>query len=182
MSDPQLNILVAPTYNTFTLGIVDASTYPIGFVISAPTIVITPPGFDSVSLPFIPNEFTVYNSITLGISDIGDPTLPIPDGVYYLKYSVTPAYNFFVEKSIMRIDRLQERFDNAFMKLDMMECDKAIKMQAKVDLNTIYFFIQGSIAAANNCVILESSKLYETAYKMLTTFINNNCNCTGRNF
>jgi hypothetical protein len=68
------------------------------------------------------------------------------------------------------------------MKLDMMECDQAIKTQAKVDLNTIYFFIQGSIAAANNCAIIESSKLYETAYKMLSHFIANNCGCTGNNY
>jgi hypothetical protein len=182
MADPVLNILVVPTYNTFTLGIVDASVYPTGFVITSPTILITPPGFDAVSLPFVPNEFAVYNSTTLGITELTDELVPIPDGVYYFTYSVAPAYLYSVEKSIMRVDRLQERFDEAFMKLDMMECDQAIKTQAKVDLNTIYFFIQGSIAAANNCAILQSSKLYETAYKMLSHFIANNCGCTGNNY
>jgi hypothetical protein len=182
MADPVLNILVVPTYNTFTLGLVDASVYPTDFVISSPTILITPPGFDAVSLPFIPNEFTVYNSTTLGITEPTDDLLPIPDGIYYFTYSVAPAYQHNVQKSIMRVDRLQERFDEAFMKLDMMECDKAIKMQAKVDLNSIYFFIQGSIAAANNCAVLESSNLYETAYKMLNHFIANDCGCTGNNY
>ena len=182
MADPQLNILVVPTYNTFTIGVVDASTYPVGFVIQSPTLLITPPGFDAVSVPFVPNELAIYNSITLGISDVIDPIIPIPDGVYYFTYSVAPAYLYSVQKSIMRVDRLQERFDSAFMKLDMMECDQAIKMQAKVDLNTIYFFIQGSIAAANNCAIIEASKLYETAFRMLNYFIANNCGCTGTNF
>jgi len=182
MADPVLNILVVPTYNTFTLGVVDASFYPVGFNITSVTLLITPPGFDAVSVPFTENEFTAYNSTTLGITDVGEPILPIPDGVYYFNYSVNPNYKYFVEKSIMRVDRLQERFDEAFMKLDMMECDLAIKTQAKVDLNTIYFFIQGSIAAANNCAIIESNKLYETAYKMLNNFIARNCGCTGRNF
>jgi hypothetical protein len=182
MADPSLNILVVPTYNTYTLGVVDASVYPTGFVITSPSIQITPPGFDAVSMAFIPNEFTVYNSTTLGISEVTDTILPIPDGIYYFTYSISPAYTYSVEKSIMRVDRLQERFDEAFMKLDMMECDQAIKTQAKVDLNTIYFFIQGSIAAANNCAVIESSKLYETAYKMLNHFIANNCGCTGNNF
>lgn len=177
MADPTLNVLVVPTYNTFTLGVVDASVYPTGFVIQSPTLLITPPGFDAVSLPFIPNELTIYNSTTLGITELTDELLPIPDGVYYFTYSVAPAYLYSVQKSIMRVDRLQERFDEAFMKLDMMECDQAIKAQAKVDLNTIYFFIQGSIAAANNCAILQSSKLYEAAYKMLSHFIANNCGC-----
>lgn len=177
MANPQLNILVVPTYNTYTLGLVDASVYPDDFVIQSPTIRITPPGFDTVSLPFVPEEFATYNSTTLGITEPTDELLPIPDGIYYIEYSVAPAYINTVKKSIIKVDRLQERFDEAFMKLDMMECDKAIKHQAKVDLNTIYFFIQGAIAAANNCAVIESSKLYESAYKQLNKFINSNCGC-----
>ena len=82
----------------------------------------------------------------------------------------------------MRVDKLQEMFDEAFMKLDMMECDKAIKMQQKVDLNSIYFFIQGAIAAANNCAIDTANKLYQQAYKMLNNFTKNNCHCSGNNY
>jgi len=182
MADPILNILVVPTFNTFTIGVVDASFYPIGFDTSSADLLVTPPGFDAVHVMFIPNEFNVYNSTTLGITDITDDILPLPDGIYYFTYSVAPAYQWNVSKSIMRVDRLQETFDEAFMKLDMMQCDQAIKMQSKVDLNTIYFFIQGSIAAANNCAEIESNKLYATASKLLANFIANNCGCTGRNF
>ena len=183
MADLKLDILVIPTYNTKTLGIADASVYPTDPpIVAGPTIEITVPGFTMISLPFIVNSFTVYTSSTLGITSVDDPTLPLPDGVYFLKYSVAPAYINFVEKSILRVDRLQEKFDQAFMKLDMMECDKAIKMQSKVDLNTIYFFVQGAIAAANNCAIDESNKLYQQANKMLDYFMNNNCGCSGNNY
>ena len=68
------------------------------------------------------------------------------------------------------------------MKLDMMECDKAIKTQSKVDLNTIYFFINGAIAAANNCALDTATKLYDQAQKMLNNFVKNNCNCSGNNY
>jgi hypothetical protein len=64
--------------------------------------------------------------------------IPLPDGIYTLKYTVEPAYENFVVKSIMRVDRIQEKFDEAFMKLDMMECDRAIKTQQKVNLTSIY--------------------------------------------
>ena len=73
----------------------------------------------------------------------------------------------------MRVEQLQEKFDGAFMKLDMMECDRAIKTQAKVDLNSIYFFMQGAIAAANNCADVEATKLYNQADMMLNNFIKN---------
>ena len=47
---------------------------------------------------------------------------------------------------------------------------------------SIYFFIQGVIAAANNCANVEAAKLYAQASKMLDTFINNDCGCTGTNY
>jgi hypothetical protein len=182
MPDLKLDILVIPTYNVEVLGIADASTYPVSPPVSSPTIEITIPGFGKVALPFEPNELNLFNSTSLGLSEVGDPLLPLPDGVYYLKYSVAPAYLNNVEKSIIRVDKLQQRFDEAFMKLDMMECDRAIKTQAKVDLNSIYFFIQGAIAAANNCAVNEANKLYNQASKMLNNFMKNGCQCSGTNY
>ena len=180
---PTLNLdfIVVPTYNTTMLGIADTSTYPDDPpVVVSPTIEITAPGFDMVSLPFTIQELNTFTTVTLGLTT--SEVLPLPDGVYFLKYSINPAYENYVEKSIMRVDQLQEKFDNAFMKLDMMECDKAIKTQAKVNLSTIYFFIQGAIAAANSCALVQSEKLYAKANSMLDQFIINNCGCSGSNY
>lgn len=68
------------------------------------------------------------------------------------------------------------------MKLDMMECDGAIKKQSKVELNTIYFFIQGAIAAANDCAIIQSQKLYDQADNMLNSILNNDCGYSANNY
>lgn len=183
MATLHLDILVVPTYSTHTLGITDISIYPNDPpIVTAPTIEITPPGFELVSIPFIIEEFTVYTSTTLGLTEVDEETVPLPDGIYLIKYSIAPAYTNYIEKSIMKVDSIQEKFDEAFMKLDMMECDKAIKTQSKIDLNTIYFFIQGSIAAANNCAIDESNKLYAQANKMLNNFIGSNCGCSSNNY
>lgn len=180
MADLKLDILVIPTYNSLTLGIADASTYDT--VPTAPTIEITVPGFGIVTLPFVPNDFNLFNSTSLGITAVGDNLLPLPDGVYYLKYSITPAYVNYVDRTIIRVEQLQEKFDSAFMRLDMMECDRAIKTQQKVDLNSIYFFIQGAIAAANNCAVDQANKLYNQANKMLDNFMRNDCGCSGVNY
>lgn len=181
-----LDIVVVPTYNTKTLGIADASVYPTDPPsVSSATIEITPPGFDKVSLAFSVDDFTVYTSSTLGLTAVGSPYAALPDGVWFLKYIVFNPIDYTwnnVDKSIMRIDQLQEKFDQAFMQLDMMECDKAIKTQSKVDLSSIYFFIQGAVAAANNCAIEEANKLYIQANKMLDRFIGNDCGCYGNNY
>jgi hypothetical protein len=140
------------------------------------------PGFGTVVLPFVINNINVYNSLSLGITPVGSPLIDLPDGIYYLTYSIAPAYLNNIKRTIIRTEQLQERFDRAFMRLDMMECDQAIKTQQKVDLNSIYFFIQGAIAAANKCASDEAIKLYNQANKMLTNFMKNGCQCSGTNF
>lgn len=150
MPNLKLDILVIPTYNTLTLGIADASTYPTDPPnVTNQQITITIPNFGIVNLPFVVNELNVFSSANLGITPVGT-NQPLPDGIYYLEYSVNvpPTYSLEkVDKTFMRVDRLQEKFDEAFMKLDMMECDRAIKAQAKVELTTVSFFINGAIAA-----------------------------------
>lgn len=168
---------MVPTYSTFTMAVVDASVYSVAPV--NPKIDITVPGFNLVTLAFAYNQLNLFNSTNLGLTPVGTDAVPIPDGVYTLKYYTSTES---VTKNIMRVDQLQEKFDNAFMKLDMMECDLAIKKQQKVTLDSIYYFIQGSIAAANNCAIDTANKLYAQAERMLSGFSSDGCGCTGNNY
>lgn len=172
----KLDILVIPTYNLNLLNIKDISIYPNPSTVLSPTIEITVPGFNRISLPFVIEESNVFNSSNLGLSNLGE-YLPLPDGIYNIKYSIAPAQYNFITRNVFRTEKLQEKFDKAFMQLDMLECDKAIKHQSQVKLNTINIFIQGAIASANNCANIEAMKLYEKADKMLTSFIQKECNC-----
>lgn len=182
MADLKLDIIVVPTYTTYNMAVVDISTYPTEPpVVTNPVIQIKVPTFNTYSGTFSVQETNVFNSTDFGITTEGNE-LPIPDGVYHLKYMIDPSAENYVEKSIIRVDKLQEKFDKAFMKLDMMECDKAIKKQSKVELNTIYFFIQGAIAAANDCAIVQSQKLYERADRMLNQIINSDCGYSTNNY
>jgi hypothetical protein len=182
MADLKLDILVIPTYNLLTLAIADASIYPdTPPAVVSPLIEIDVPGFGVTVLPFDFNDLNIFTSSNLGITEAGNDQA-LPDGIYRLKYSIAPAATNYVEKTILRVDKLQEKFDNAFLQLNMMECDRAIKTQSSVDLNTINFFIQGAIAAANNCAEYESNKLYIQADNMLNSFLKSNCGCSGNNY
>jgi hypothetical protein len=175
-----LDILIVETYSMYALSISDFSTYPNNYTPVSPTIQITPPGFQSVTLDFVPNTINNFSSADLGINFLpsSDP-MKLPDGIYKAKYTINPATQYHVEKTWIRVNYLQEMFDSAFMKMDMMECDNAIKKQAKVELDSIYYFIQGAIAAANQCAEKEALKMYNQAQSMLTKFITNKCNCNG---
>lgn len=179
---PTLDFIVIPTYNPKTFGIADASTYEDGFTIQSPTLEVTMPGLGLVSITFVPNDFNVLTSGVLEITEPTEDSVDLPDGVWEFTYSVYPSSENFKTKSIIRVDQLQQRFDQAFMTLDMMECDGAIKKQSKEELNTIYFLIQGAIAAANNCATDVANKLYLQASKQLETFINKDCGCSGTNY
>lgn len=173
-----INIIVVPTYDLTTLAVVDNSIYD--GAITPATLTIEVPGFNTVTgLAFTTGALNIYDSIDLGISTAAEN---LPDGNYCISYMINGETVASVTKRIMRVDVLQQKFDQAFMKLDMMECDRAIKKQSKVDLMSIYFFIQGAIASANNCAVIEATKLYIQANKMLDSFISQDCGCSGNNY
>lgn len=182
MASLELKIVMLDTHDVNTINIADASHYPSDPpVVTNPTLLATPPGFPVISIPFKVNSNNILTSDVLGITP-PDIVNPLPDGVYYFTYSVAPSATYFDTISVMRVNKLQEKFDRVFMTLDMMECDRETKTQAKVKLNTIYLLIQGAIAAANNCAITEANKLYDKASAMLNAMMHNNCGCTGNNY
>jgi hypothetical protein len=182
MAALDLNFIVVQTNSPMTMTILDASVYPTNPpIVSNPTIVINVPGFGKVELPFTPNTYNTYNSTNLGMTTLGNE-IPLHDGIYKIRYFVTPEAQTFVEHAILRVDKLLEKYYAAFLTLDMMECDMAIKTQSFVQLSTIMTFIQGAVAAANNCASVESDKLYKQANKMLDSFITADCGCSGNNY
>ncbi len=177
MAEPKLNLLFPETHDSKSLLIADISKYPVPYSITNPTIEITVPGFNVVTLPFTAQGFTVYDSMSLEItcSDLDCETIPLPDGIYYVKYSITPAYRYFVNKSFLRINNLQEKFDKVYLRLDFMQCDQAIKEEDIKTLDTIQKYINGAIAAANNCLDTLAMKLYNKASGFIDDFVNHKC-------
>ncbi len=182
MPNLKLDFVVLQSNSVMSMTILDISTYPNDPpVVTNASIDIKVPGFDKVTRPFFIETYNVFTSTNLGLTLPGQE-IPLPDGIYTIRYYIDPEDQTFVEHSIIRVDKLQEKFDQAFLTLDMMECDKAIKKQSFVQLNSIYFFIQGAIAAANNCATIEANKLYKQASNMLNTFIKQGCGCDGNNY
>jgi hypothetical protein len=183
MADLRLDLLVVPVNSLFNLAVMDNSTYTAETpVVTTPKIEITVPGFALVELDFNFKVLNLFSSEDLGLTEVDATLSELPDGIYYIKYSVIDnATTVSTDATFLRIDKIQQKFDEAFMKLDMMECDGRIKKQSKNDLMSIYFFIQGAVSAANNCATVEADKLYQKANRLLDIFINNDCGCSGNN-
>jgi len=145
-TEPVLDIITLDTHNTYLLAIADVTQYPTTFTISTPTIEITPPGYPVKSIAFVAKSVQVYNSTTLGITcdSVDCPQIPLPDGIWTVKYSIYPAYKYNVIKNFIVIKRLLERFDEAWLKLDLFECDREVEDESKKKLDIIEDYIKGA--------------------------------------
>lgn len=176
MATPILDLLYLDSHSSENLVIADISQYPQGYNISTPTIEITVPSFEPVSIPFVAKSIQVYNSKTLGLTEGDCDMICLPDGIYKIKYSIFPSYKYFVNKSFLRVDKLLEKFDKIYVQLDLMQCDLALKGTERRKLNVIWEYIQGAIASANNCGEKQAMELYERANEAINKF-SKNCNC-----
>lgn len=175
-----LNIDIIDTHNTKTIGIVDNSFYSSTQPIINPTFEIYPPGFNKVSLTAINNSVNVFNSnhLKLTCSDDEDNLSTLPDGIWTIKYSINPSLTNYVEKTFIRTDLIECKYDNVFLKLDLEDCDDICntKKDDYKTLNTIKRYIIGSIAAANTCDFILSNKLYNKANNLIKK-LDYNCDC-----
>lgn len=173
ISTPVLNVITLDSSNPKYLIIGDVSTYGT-YSANAPTIEIDVPNFGIVSLGFVKGSVQVYDSNTLGLT-CGDECEPanLPDGIWKIKYSVYPAYKYYIERTFIRVDMLQSKFDTAYLKLDFVECDQQIKDQDKEFLFVVQEYINGAVAAANKCTNKLAMKLYRKANEQLDYFIKN---------
>lgn len=170
MSQVVLNITDLETNDQKTFAVLDISKYPTGFTPINPTMEITVPGFLPKQFTFTPSSLQVYNSDVLGITCDTCELAILPDGIYKVKYTMTPAYQYFIEKSFLRTNQIYAKLDKLFLHLEFMQCDLAIKEEEKRMLDSIEFFIEGAKAAAHNCLEKEALKLYKQANKMIEDY------------
>lgn len=175
-----LNIIYTETYSLESFGIKDISTYLVGPIYN-PKITICVPGFGEKEIDFIPNQLNVFDSTVLGITELGCEQ-ELPDGIYTLKYCTTLnalpiSLKTCTQLSFFRVHKLQEKFDNAFLSLEISECDGFLKKQELLNLSIINAFIQTTIASANNCSEKQALTLYKKANSMLDRFENSDCGC-----
>lgn len=168
---PILDIMILDTHDPKTLGIGDISEYPDNFLPVNPSIEIVPPSFPRVVIPFPYRGFSIFNSINLNIScNTGDIT-ELPDGIWSVKYTISPANENFVQKSFLRTEVLMTKFGTALLTTDIKECNEFIKDQDMDILNQIWYIINGAIADANNCNEISAMNKYRYADKLLNNFM-----------
>lgn len=177
----QLSLDIPCTNNPRIFRIVDTSQYSDEIPIKCPTLQITPPGFNiptNISLT-APHFNLVLNACTLGIQvhNCGDTSEILPDGIYIIRYSVSPNDKVFVEYHHLRVTQFINRYNQLLCSLEMAACEPSadVKEQLK-ELRLIKSFIDAAKVKVEECN--EDDKGMELllyAQKRLIKMDNNKC-------
>lgn len=117
----QLSLDFPETANEGIFRIDDTSIYSTLIAVDCPTLEILPPGYTVPSAISVPGGFRlILNACTMGILETGcDEDCPtLADGIYHIRYSVSPNAKVYVEYNVLRTVMFWKNFAEACCKLN----------------------------------------------------------------
>jgi hypothetical protein len=126
----KLSLQEIPSNNCRFLRLADNSWYNPNIPVTNGLLEVTPPGFGCpVVFPVSKLFNTALNSSLLKIAPANtySQLLPLPDGVYAIKYSIAPNKEMFVEYDLFRNCQLLQRYMKAICDLFAEKCDKTTR-------------------------------------------------------
>lgn len=151
----QLSLEVPDTNNCSVFRVLDTSLYSSLLDITCGTLEITSPGFNQpISIEVLPHFNFVLNACTLGIqtSDCGSISEMLPDGIYNIRYSVSPNSQVFVEYNYLRICMTLNKYFNELCKVELAACEPEADVKAQLnELNLIKSFLDAAKVKVEYC-------------------------------
>jgi hypothetical protein len=175
-----LSLEVPTVLNTCILSILDTSVYALSIPVTCPTLNVTVPGFNySTQLTIIPGDNTILTACDLQLQVVGcDITLnDLPDGIYVIKYSVSPHDQLFVEYNHLRISKALNIYNNILCNLDLAACEPPEKIKQKLEkLQMAKMYLDAAKAKVEFChEPNHGMSLYNYAVKLMKKIECKNC-------
>lgn len=172
MSQHVLQLECPDTMNGCVLRLIDISIYS-GVPVTCPELLVQVPGFTKgVSIPN-PQPGFIYNltACDLGIqtTQCGTKYFDLPDGIYILKYSVSPNKFVYVEYNHLRITKALRMIYDILCDLDRSACEPPAQTKAKMmELGYIEMVLKGAKADVEFCLKPKQGlENYKYALKLL---------------
>lgn len=173
MANHVLSLEAPDTLNKCQLRLVDTSVYNVLSPVTCPSLEVTVPGFkDVVEIPNVEPGF-IYNltacDLKLQSSGCGTTFLNLPDGIYILKYSVSPNDQVYVEYNHLRITLALDKIQKIYCDLDVANCDPSVKIKEKLlKVREIRDFLYAAKAKVEYCGNPRTGmQIYNYAVKLL---------------
>jgi hypothetical protein len=188
MAQHVLSLETPDTLNKCILRIIDTSVYTNTNTPSCQLLQITVPGF-AVPVQFDASDIQPGFSLNLTGCDLelqttecGSSFVDLPDGVYILRYSVSPNDYVFAEYNHLRITEALNIIQCIYCDLDISNCDPPVKTKEKLNqLTLIRRYLDAAKAYVEFCHQPQKGmELYRYAVKLLDK-MTCNTSCSGTN-
>jgi hypothetical protein len=171
----QLSLEVLDVKNVNIFKITDTSVYTDKIPVDCETLHITVPGFTKpVQIDTTQGFDLVLTACDLYIqkSGCGENLQSLPDGVYLIRYSVSPNDKVFVEYSYLRITSILNDWNNYLCQLELGTCDPTADVKESLkELRLIKSFIDAAKAKVEYCHDSKAGMdLYNYAKRRLDKF------------
>ena len=177
-----LSLEVPSVANCEILSIRDTSQYSTLLPVDCSELLITVPGFNSPALIEVTPNFNLnLVSCTLGVqsTDCGITNTPLPDGIYIIKYSVSPNSEVFVEYNHLRVTRLLTTYYEVLCDLEIQACQPdSDKQELLSEMSFIKTLIDAAVANVEYCQsAAQGMQLYNYAKSRLNKIACPSGNC-----
>ena len=167
-----LSLEVPSVANCEILSIRDTSQYSTLLPVDCSELLITVPGFNSPALIEVTPNFNLnLVACTLGVqsTDCGITNTPPPDGIYIIKYSVSPNSEVFVEYNHLRTTAILTLYYEVLCGLNLADCEPFSEKQNLInEVNYIRLIIDSAVAEVEYCISPNKGmEMYNYALKRL---------------
>jgi len=146
----QLFLDIPTTANPRILRIMDSSIYTDKLPVTCETLQITIPGFNTPITITVESGFnSVFNACDLGLQTqyCGNVSNIIPDGIYIIRYSVSPNDQVFVEYNHLRVTQFLNDYYQKLADIELSACEPSADIKARLnELRLIKSFIDAAKA------------------------------------
>tara|TARA_R110000764_G_scaffold224664_4_gene313927 strand:- start:2879 stop:3454 length:576 start_codon:yes stop_codon:yes gene_type:complete len=187
MADKHILSLEIPAIsNCELLCIKDTSQYSTELAIDCEELLITLPGYSVPVLIKVNSGFDMcLNACTLALqkTDCGTIQQALSDGIYIIRYSVSPNTKVFVEYNHLRVTSLMTDYYQVLCDLDVQACQPESRKQDLLnELNFIRTMIDAAVANVEYCQSsTQGMQLYNYAKQRLSKINCPSGNCGGSN-
>jgi len=169
-----LGLDIFETANLTTLRIADASVYA-DFPATCGLLEIQAPGFNIVKqFDVTPNFNLVLNACSLGLQTVGcgETASDLPDGIWKIRYSVSPNDKVYVEYAFLRTTAFMNKYYQILCDLDMSGCDPSEEVKDKLEeLSIIKMYLDSAKSEVEYCHELQKGmQVYNYAKSQLDKF------------
>lgn len=176
----QLALDIPFTSNPHVLRIEDSSVYAASIPIECARIEVTAPGYVQPVEIEVDRDFRrKETSCTLQLHQQGcpDSIRPIPDGVYVIRYSVSPNDKVFVEYNHLRMTGIWNRYFEKLGTLHLGDCTPGEELKTTLkEFQLIRSFLEAAKAKVEySHEPMKGMELFQYAERLL----NKHSNCTS---